>query len=588
MRRQRVLTLLAGAVLLILAACTGAGDPAVPGAGSGSDRGAGTTVEVPLRDPAAEGPAAAVAGASEGGTVTVHLPDDPGPSSLDPTAGWPVTGTSIQQALTHRSLTQYRRDASGRSVLVPDLATDLGRPNEDFTRWTFTIRRDATWEDGKVITPEEVAWGITRSLDRKAFPGGAGTAYSQHYFAGADDFRGPYTDRGEKWDGVTVEGQDVTIAMSRPFPDMGHWGAFPAMGPAPLGAASRPPGYGRKPLSNGPYKVESFEPGEKLVLVRNDQWRPESDPARHQYVDRWVFEFDQEQAKVDEIMLSGSSDSQKAIATRIGAERLEQADDLLGDRLVRQAAPCVEGLAPDHGEIPDVRVRRALAHAYPYEDAWFAAGEVPGVTQVPASGLLPPAVAGSDESVALEELTFDPERARELLAEAGHGDTPYPITMIHYAPDPVARDVQDVVTRGLEESGFEVEAIAVRKPPHMVWLDPEDRTNQQLNLRGVHWCADWPSGSTVIPPLLGTGAPYNTAHFSDPDVDEEIARIATLPLEEQAKAWGELDVALVRDHLPIIPTGWRHHLFAFGEKIGNPTGDGARGAPNYKDLFVAR
>ncbi len=33
--------------------------------------------------------------------------------------------------------------------LVPDLATDLGTPNEDFTEWTFTIRDDATWENGE-------------------------------------------------------------------------------------------------------------------------------------------------------------------------------------------------------------------------------------------------------------------------------------------------------------------------------------------------------------------------------------------------------------------------------------------------------
>ena len=48
----------------------------------------------------------------------------------------------------------------------------------------------------------------------------------------------------------------MTIKMAMPFPDMDYWGAFMAMGPAPLGNASKPPNYGRSPLSNGPYKVE--------------------------------------------------------------------------------------------------------------------------------------------------------------------------------------------------------------------------------------------------------------------------------------------------------------------------------------------
>ena len=114
-----------------------------------------------------------------GGTITVYLPGDPGPDTLDPTGGWSVTGNSIQQALTSRSLTQYVRDEDGQPVLVPDLATDLGTPNEDFTEWTFTIRDDATWEDGKPVTADEVAFGICRSLDSEAFPSGPGTEYSK-------------------------------------------------------------------------------------------------------------------------------------------------------------------------------------------------------------------------------------------------------------------------------------------------------------------------------------------------------------------------------------------------------------------------
>ena len=69
-------------------------------------------------------------------------------------------------------------------------------------------------------------------------------------------------------------------------------------------------------------------------------------------------------------------------------------------------------------------------------------------------------------------------------------------------------------------------------------------------------------------------------------LDKEINDIATMPLEEQSDAWGELDERIMTDYFPIIPTAYRNDLFVFGEKIGNPTGDGALGAPNYKDLFV--
>ncbi|MBD3947147.1 ABC transporter substrate-binding protein, partial [Nocardioides ganghwensis] len=197
MKRNKPLALVAGAALLTLAACGGGSSEDGGSNGSGSDREFGDQ-EGGTKDAERQGPAAEVEGATPGGTITVYLPGDPGPDSLDPTGGWSVTGNSIQQALTSRSLTQYVRDENGQPVLVPDLATDLGTPNEDFTEWTFTIREDATWEDGKPVTAEEVAFGICRSLDSEAFPSGPGTEYSKHYFAGAEEYEGPYTGKDPK------------------------------------------------------------------------------------------------------------------------------------------------------------------------------------------------------------------------------------------------------------------------------------------------------------------------------------------------------------------------------------------------------
>ena len=588
MKRNKPLALVAGAALLTLAACGGGSSDDGNGDG-GTDRQIGAQ-EGGSKNKDAQGPAPEVDGAAAGGTITVYLPGDPGPDSLDPTGGWSVTGNSIQQALTSRSLTQYMRDENGQPVLVPDLATDLGTANDDYTEWTFTIRDDATWEDGKPVTAEEVAFGICRSLDSEAFPSGPGTEYSKTYFAGAADYEGPYTGKDpncEKYDGISVDGQDITIKMEKPFPDMDYWGAFMAMGPAPLGNASKPPNYGTKPLSNGPYKVDSYKPNEELVLVKNDQWSADSDPARHQYADEFVFKFNQDQAKVDEIMLSDNSDSQTAVSTGLGSGNYNDANGQLGDRLVQQTSQCVSTLTPDYTKITDINVRKALAYAYPYEDVWISGGEVPGVTRDYANSIMPPGMAGKkDFFVDGEQIKYDPEKSKELLAEAGYGDKPYPITMVYYEVDPLAKDAQDQITKGFEAGGFSVKAIPVQESPYNIWLDPDNKVNKKLNLRGVNWCSDWPAGSTMLPPLLKTDAVYNTAFFSESSVDDEMDRIATLPLDDQAGAWGDLDEKIMTDYFPIIPTAFRNDLFVFGSKIGNPTGDGSIGAPNYKDLYV--
>lgn len=64
--------------------------------------------------------------------------------------------------------------------------------------------------------------------------------------------------------------------------------------------------------------------------------------------------------------------------------------------------------------------------------------------------------------------------------------------------------------------------------------------------------------------------------------------IPTMPAEDQAAAWGDLDEEIGTKYFPLIPTAYRNDLFTFGSKIGYPSGDGSIGAPYYKGLYVTQ
>ncbi|MDQ3432198.1 MAG: ABC transporter substrate-binding protein, partial [Actinomycetota bacterium] len=120
-------------VLLLLASCTDSGNDGAPG-----QRLTETSDSNPAQNPDATAPADDLDGHQRGGKLIVLA--DTKPVTLDPTRASRPDELAILSLVT-RSLTQYRYDPdTEQMVLVPDLATDLGRPNADFTKWTFTLR----------------------------------------------------------------------------------------------------------------------------------------------------------------------------------------------------------------------------------------------------------------------------------------------------------------------------------------------------------------------------------------------------------------------------------------------------------------
>ncbi len=170
-------------------------------------------------------------------------------------------------------------------------------------------------------------------------------------------------------------------------------------------------------------------------------------------------------------------------------------------------------LTPDYTKITDINVRKALAYAYPYEDVWLASGEVPGVTRIPANSVMPPGMAGKKEYFADgEQFTYNPEKAKELLAEAGYEpDKPYPITMIYYEVDPLAVAAQKQLTKGFERPASRSRPSRSRTRRTTSGSTPTTRSTRRSTCVASTGARTGPSGLTMLPPLLKTGAVYNTA-----------------------------------------------------------------------------
>ena len=587
MRFKKPIIAVTAVGMLALAACGGSssggnGDDKASGIDKEKLGAAGAGMDASRKD----GPVT-IDGAKEGGTVKVL--SYAGLNNMDPSEAYYVNTASILGGLVTRSLTQYVYDEkSGDMVLIPDLATDLGTPNKDYTEWKFTLRDGVKWENGKEVTAEDVRYGILRSFDRATFPEGA--AYSNDYFLDGDKYKGPYKS-GTDYAGVEVNGNTLTLKMAKPFPDMPYWGAFPAIGPIPKGA-DKPEKYRLHPLATGPYMFDQYTPEKTLTLVRNPHWDPATDPGRTQYPEKYVFDFQTESTKIDQLMLADKGEAQNTLTyDDILAPDFRDFQTKYKDRLVLGGQPCTFYWAPDYRVVTDKKVRQALAYAYPYKDAALAAGYIEGVTRIWGTNLMPPGIPGRSDFNPLpdhEEGTTDIAKAKSLLEEAGK--TGYEIKWLFQNDNPEAVKAKDVIAKSLEAAGFKASPVASTVADFST--ERADPNNKKINVRSAGWCSDWPSGGSWFPPVMQStnlkeeGLGSNYAVFSEPAVDKKITDIQMMPAEKQPAAWNDLDKFIQEEYFPLFVTGYGGVAQAHGSKIEGHHVDATFGMPTWKDIWV--
>src|SRR3954469_22566301 len=202
MRFKSPLIAIPVAGVLALSACGGSGSDSGTDAQNSQNANIGNTGDG--KDATAQGPVT-IPGAQKGGTVTV-LTLTGLTTTIDPSEIYYTDTSSIMSGLVTRSLTQYRYDPKSKQmVLVPDLATDLGTHNDNYTKWSFTIRPGVKWENGKTVTAQDVAFGMTRCMDAASFPTGPCQYYSNVYFKGGSSYKGPYTSGKKTFSGISVK-----------------------------------------------------------------------------------------------------------------------------------------------------------------------------------------------------------------------------------------------------------------------------------------------------------------------------------------------------------------------------------------------
>ncbi|MEU5628550.1 ABC transporter substrate-binding protein [Streptomyces tendae] len=484
----------------------------------------------------------------KGGTLTV-LNSDP-QQDFDPARLYTSGGGNVPSLVFRTLTTRNREDGAKGAEVVPDLATDTGRPNKDATVWTYTLKEGLAYEDGTKITSADIKYGIERSFAAEL---SGGAPYLRDWLVGGADYQGPYKDRGKGLDSIeTPDERTIVFHLNKPEGEFPYLATQTQFTPVPK-AADRGTKYEEHPVSSGPYKVvENQNDGERLILERNEHWSAKTDEERKAYPDRIDVRSGLDSSVINQRLSASQGSDAAAVTTdtNLGPAELAKVtgDKDLASRVGTGHFGYTNYIAfnPKVKPFDNPKVRQAIAYAVDRTSVVNAAG---------GSSLAEPATTYLPNQKSFGHTAYDhfpagasgnAAKAKELLKQAGYPNG-LTVTLTHsnakdFETGPeIATAVQDALKKaaitvkleGLEDNDYSDTIQDVKSEPGFFL---------------AHWGADWPSGGPFLAPIFDgrqiveDGANFNTGQLNDKSVNEEIDAINKLTdLDEAAKRWGALD-----------------------------------------------
>ena len=398
-----------------------------------------TLVPTPTRVPAATAspPTAPV---RYGGEVSLAVAEDPFDGNFSPFDGESTYQKAQVNSLIFSRL--MRKSASGG--IEPDLAA-WWEVRHDGREWVVGLRENASFHDGRPVIAEDVLYSIIAMDERfNTLPDPAPD------FAVPDDYTLVIEFEEPVWDFPSRMTQPGSVIVPRGM----------------LGAGVRD---FTQLVGSGPFRPVDYVRGQSLTLERNPHYYETGLP----YLDRINIHFIPERAARQAASLTGQLDYLGFPYTGLPALTLEVARDYAAE-VTFAPYPEVYALWFDTQTPPfdDLRVRHAVLRAIDPQLIDSVAGKGELQSSIPRA-LFPEWTTDLDEQRAVENWhAFDPEWAREVLAEAGYPDGFDTVMQIPSGRFQYWRSVAEVVTEMLSYVGIRV---MVEITPGELRFAPADR-----------------------------------------------------------------------------------------------------------------
>ena len=502
------------------------------------------------------------------------------PATIDPNrASWSRERTVIMQVF--QGLLGFNQDLTLKPVVAREIpSVGNGGISADGKTYTFKLRPEVTWSDGKKVTANDFEYSIKRLLSPEL-----AAQYASFYFdiAGGQDYFGAAkkddATRSQLRNAVAVKAVDaatlqITLAQPRPtfLQIMALWPAYPLREDIISKFGDKwidPPNY----IGNGPFLLTEWVHQDHLTLTSNPNY--------------WGAK-----PKLTEIRLRMITDANAELAayknneldmSRVppGTEKAVMADPAISKEIVRYPELTTFAFQFNVNTPPfnNVKLRQALATAI---DRVAFVDKVRNGVGKPAFSWVPPGMPGYDPNLG-KEYDFNVAKAKQLLTEAGYPDaSKLPELKFQYSDTAGNRLIAQFLQGQLKDNlGVNLTLEPMEAKAFTQFVNQEKHSWAWFG-----WGADYPDPDNWLPEIFGTNAGNNHTKYSSSKFDA-LSKQAKSELDntKRVQMWSDAQKLIMAD-APIATMFYRERFILVKPSIKGLKTTGMDGQVT-GDLFLS-
>lgn len=333
-----------------------------------------------------------------------------------------------------------------------------------------------------------------------------------------------YYDGAETISGLNIiDDYHFSITLLHPFsafPDVLAGSYLPIL-PSDAHAANKDQWGISVAIGTGPMKLESFEPGVEVKLVTNEEYHgnvPAFDGITYTNMDNDTALLEWEAGNID--------------VSPISSEMVSLYRENYGENLLE--VPLVGGewlsFNMDIAPLDDVAVRQALCYA---TDRTKITSDYFNDSVTPATAILPPAIPGHDDNSV--NYTFDIEKAKQILADAGYTDG---VTVeCSVVEGSGAQQIFQILQQDYAAAGITLDISLV---DNATWA--EHRSTGNCSIYILNWFADYMDPDMFLNGIYNSSMEdFFSTGFADEWFDEQLLVGRSLSADEKDEFYAKLD-----------------------------------------------